>query len=198
MLFTASFFQPFHINGELISIARTEPTGIKITDKLLFFVPSYEFQKQLISHKTTKSGLDNLILAYKRECASKLTEIKEWLAGLEPEVDQTLASWELPGEFSYRNLAFKFVEHYRPDCVGGNDRPAYNQDREGIGLFYSFQERPHSFYPLAKEPFKQDWCRLCKYNQKNPSCLEEKLKQEGGILIDTTLDQNTSCPDFLG
>lgn len=118
MIYSASFFEPKHHYGKLISIARSEPTAIKIDGKLEIFVPS---KKLLLDYDCKAIDHFEYIDRYREEMRPKLPQIRAWINSLDPKVDLTLACWEKQGNFCHRNLAISFVESWRPDCFGGRD-----------------------------------------------------------------------------
>lgn len=40
MIYTASYFEPTHQHGMLVSISRSSPAGFKVNDRLPFLAPS--------------------------------------------------------------------------------------------------------------------------------------------------------------
>ena len=127
MIYTASYFQKPNHHGQLISISMSEPKGVKIDGKLSVFAPNRDL---LNDYKKGKIDEQGYIERYREQLRKSLDQIMTWLDGLDPEEDLTLCCWEKAGEFCHRNLVIKFVEKYRPDCLGGTDVKAYESKQQ--------------------------------------------------------------------
>lgn len=118
MIYTASYFQPENHHDQVISISLSEPKNIRYDGKLRMFAPD---RALLNDYKAGKIDQAGYIERYREQLRKVWPNIKAWLDQLDPEEDLTLCCWEKAGDFCHRNLVIKFVEKYRPDCLGGTD-----------------------------------------------------------------------------
>jgi uncharacterized protein YeaO (DUF488 family) len=118
MIYTASYFQKQNHKGDRFSISLTEPKGFQLNGKLWMFVPSENLLKK---YKNQSVNQEQYLSEYREICKERLFLIKPWLEIIKPEFDVTLLCWERKGEFCHRNLVYKFIEKYRPDCLGQNN-----------------------------------------------------------------------------
>jgi ASCH domain len=113
-IYTASYFQPQNHHGAIVSISRSHPKHIQVSDRLPFFAPS----QSLLSDKPNPAEYTN---RFREEIRDRMPQIRVWLESLTPDQTLTLCCWEPAGQFCHRNLVAALIEHYRPDCFGGCD-----------------------------------------------------------------------------
>ena len=118
MLYTASYFEPNHQHGFLISISRTVPNSIRVDGSLPFLAPSAELLADWKAKKISEAGY---VERYREQIKESWSEVKVWLDSLNRQQHTTLLCWERRGKFCHRNLVAKLVQKYRPDCFGGCD-----------------------------------------------------------------------------
>lgn len=118
MLYTASYQEPAHHHGLLLSISRSIPACFKTDDKLEFLMPNAQL---LVDWKATRLSEAEYVERYREQVKQSWQEVKAWLDNLDPKPDRTLLCWERKGKFCHRNLIAKLVQKYRPDCFGGCD-----------------------------------------------------------------------------
>lgn len=120
MIYTASYFQPDNHHGQVISISLSAPRNVKKHGEIKMFAPNREL---LNDYKAKRVDDEGYVARYREQLRPIWPQIKEWLDSLNPDEDMTLCCWEKAGEFCHRNLVIKFIETYRPDCLGGQDVP---------------------------------------------------------------------------
>lgn len=118
MLYTASYFEPEHHHGRLLSISRSVPKGSKVDDKLDFLAPN----TQLLNDWKAKS-IDEAAYCerYRAQLKDSWQQVSDWLAGLDASTTATLLCYEPSGAFCHRNLVAKLVAKHRPDVFSGSD-----------------------------------------------------------------------------
>lgn len=118
MLYTASYFEPKHHYGKLISISRSVPKGFKVDGKLEFLAPN----AQLLSLWKDKS-IDETTYCqrYRLQLKESWQQVSSWLTSLDGSATMTLLCYEPSGAFCHRNLVALLVKKHRPDVFGGCD-----------------------------------------------------------------------------
>lgn len=118
MLYTASYFEPEHQHGVLISISRSVPKGFKVDGALEFLAPN----AQLLSDWFGKS-IDETAYCerYRSQLKQSWQQVSSWLNNLNTKTTVTLLCWEPKGAFCHRNLVALLVRKHRPDVFGGSD-----------------------------------------------------------------------------
>jgi uncharacterized protein YeaO (DUF488 family) len=116
-IYTASYVEPKHHHGSLISISRSQPKGFRVADNLSFLAPSAE----LLEDWKQQHDEVGYTQRYREQLASSWEQVKFWLDSLTPTENSTLLCWERQGEFCHRNLVAQMVQRHRPDCYGGQD-----------------------------------------------------------------------------
>lgn len=146
MLYTASFFNSKTHRGELVPISRSVPAQFKHLDGKYplqaLLAPSADllrwWKKQENRHIDMQwdfpndKAIEQYTDRYREEIASCKVEILPHLLQLDPAKDQTWLRWEPPNIFCHRNLAYKLVEHVRPECCGGQDLKVVEKEEEAI------------------------------------------------------------------
>lgn len=128
MLYTASYFEPQHHYGRLLSISRSIPQGFKVSNNLKFLIPRAEL---LTEWETKKIDEAEYRKRYRMQIKESWGEVKAWLNSLDPKQDLTLLCWEVKGTFCHRNLIALLVQKHRTDCYGGRDVVAVDAERCG-------------------------------------------------------------------
>jgi hypothetical protein len=133
MIYTASFDAKEHHHGTLKSLCWRIPCiekGKRLLiypqNRLDFLIPAralVPLYKQAVSQHGQEEAIQVFKSAYIEQLRENLPLIRAYLKELDPEQDETWLSKAKAGEFSHRNLAFKLVQTYRPDCAGGMDVP---------------------------------------------------------------------------
>lgn len=118
MLYTASFLEPAHHHGLLLSVSRSIPSGFKVDGSLSLFAPSADL---LVDWKAKKIDEAGYIERYRTQIKESWNSVKAWLDSLNSLQHTTLLCWEPKNAFCHRNLVAKLVQRYRPDCFGGCD-----------------------------------------------------------------------------
>jgi uncharacterized protein YeaO (DUF488 family) len=118
MIYTASYFEPHHHHGELISISRSNPKNVQVVTQLPFLAPSSEL---LQDWKRGNVDEADYTARFREEIKDRWPTVHQWMESLKPDEDSTLLCWERAGEFCHRNLVLQMLLKYRPDCVGGAD-----------------------------------------------------------------------------
>lgn len=118
MLYTASYFEPVHHHGRLLSISRSIPKRCTVDDKLDFLVPN----AQLLSDWKDKS-IDEAAYCerYRLQLKESWQQVSDWLKSLDASTTMTLLCYERSGAFCHRNLVAKLVSKHRRDVFGGCD-----------------------------------------------------------------------------
>jgi uncharacterized protein YeaO (DUF488 family) len=129
-IYTASYFEPKHHHGKLISISRSIPKNFAVQEQLFLLAPS---RSLLDDWKTGSIDPQQYTSQYRKELLPNLPKIQQWLNAIDSADDFTLLCWERAGEFCHRNLAIKLVEKFRPDCFGGCDVPAQDPNKAEFG-----------------------------------------------------------------
>jgi hypothetical protein len=119
MIYSASYFMPSHHHGRLYSISRSAPASFRRVDAIPFFVPDTPEIKRL--DKKTADFIEQYTVLYRQLWRDRLPLIRDWMEGLDPDIDATILCWEKSPNFCHRNLVMKAVAYYRPDCYGGQD-----------------------------------------------------------------------------
>lgn len=117
MIYTASYFEPVHHHGKLLSISRSIPKGFKVDGKLDFLAPN----AQLLKDWQAKSiDEDEYCKRYRTQLKESWQQVADWLKSLDAKTTATLLCWEAKG-FCHRNLVAKLAQKHRPDVFGGCD-----------------------------------------------------------------------------
>lgn len=147
MFYTASYFEPQHHYGQLLSISGSIPQGFKVSDKLKFLIPRAEL---LTDWKTKQIDETECRKRYRVQIKQSWGEVKAWLNSLDSKQDSTLVCWEFKGRFCHRNLVFLLVQKHRPDCCGGRDVVAVDVERCGQCGTKMLPGLDASYCPLCK------------------------------------------------
>lgn len=126
MLYTASFLEPAHHHGLLLSICGSIPRGFRVDGSLQFLTPSTDMLADWEALKIDESAYTE---RYRMQIRNNWREVKAWLDSLDPKQHVTLLCWEKKGEFCHRNLIAKLVQKYRPECFGGCDLIRVEKER---------------------------------------------------------------------
>ena len=118
MLYTASYFEPEHHHGKLLSISRSVPKGFKIDGALDFLAPN----AQLLKGWSGKS-IDEAAYCerYRSQLKESWQQVSSWLASLNKKTTATLLCYEPSGAFCHRNLVALLVKKHRLGVFGGSD-----------------------------------------------------------------------------
>lgn len=145
-IYTASYFQPQHHNGRLVSISISEPKGFRSHKGLRFLAPPDDLHKdwEMWKKEAKSAGLpfpaqfhiDAYTERYRLNFMARIDEIRAYLNSFTEWQSETWLCWERPGGFCHRNLAIAYVKKYYPHLYGGQDvKPAtwqWVEDNLGI------------------------------------------------------------------
>lgn len=118
MLYTASYFEPVHHHGRLLSISRSIPKGFRVDDKLEFLAPNAQLLKDW---KDKSIDEDVYCQRYRLQLKESWQQVSDWLNSLNTNTTATLLCYERSGAFCHRNLVAKLVSKHRRDVFGGCD-----------------------------------------------------------------------------
>jgi len=153
MIYTASYFAPKNWHGRLIPISRSIPAAL--VDRVeadhplrWLLAPSQDLLRWWKRQETyygemgwefpAEQAIDQYTDRYRQELRQEfeigdgrrmtaVAELRDYLQKADPSHDETWLCWEPAGEFCHRNLDFKFVVKFRPDCAGGMDQPKQDE-----------------------------------------------------------------------
>ena len=118
MLYTASYFEPENHHGELISISRTVPNGVRVDSELPLFAPSPDLLRRWKAKLIDEDGYTSI---YREQMRKSWSEVKNWVSSVHEHYTATLLCWEKAGEFCHRNFVAVIIEAQRPEIFGGRD-----------------------------------------------------------------------------
>lgn len=118
MLYTASYFEPEHHHGKLISISRSIPKGFKVDGFLDFLAPNTQLLKDWKDQSIDEAAYCQ---RYRLQLKESWQQVLSWLDSLNTSKTTTLLCYEPKGAFCHRNLIALLVRKHRPDVFGGCD-----------------------------------------------------------------------------
>ncbi|KJH69801.1 DUF488 family protein, N3 subclade [Aliterella atlantica] len=118
MLYTASYFEPEHHHGVLLSISRSVPKGFRVDGALDFLAPNAQLLKDW---KAKSIDEEAYCQRYRLQLKESWQQVSSWLKSLDAKTNQTLLCWEHQGAFCHRNLIALLVQKHRSDVFGGCD-----------------------------------------------------------------------------
>lgn len=127
MLYCASYHEPQNHHGELISISRSVPKGIKVTRHLDFFKPTQDLLQWWKTTSQDESAWSEYTSRFWSILSDRKTQILDWIHGLgrKPTHDMTLLCWEKAGTYCHRNLVARLLQKHSPEWFGGCDVPRF-------------------------------------------------------------------------
>lgn len=164
MIYTASYFQSIHHHGALVPISLSIPKHCKGVDQehplRELLAPSRQLlnwwkKQEESAHESQElfpspDVINEYTNRYRLEISPRIEEIKTYLETRDPEEDETWLCWEGVGEFCHRNLAYKLVEKYRPDCAGGRDTFLW-ANCNGLPVRHRLTDRIYTFVRAIPE-----------------------------------------------
>lgn len=118
MLYIASYLEPAHHHGRLLSICTSVLENFKTDGKLEFLIPSTDL---LIGCEIKQIDRAEYTKYYREQIKQQWQEVKRWLDSLDSKSHSTLLCCQPQGTFCHKSLVAKLVQKYRPDCFGGCD-----------------------------------------------------------------------------
>ncbi len=118
MLYTASYQEPAHHHGLLLSICLEIPKTFKVDGEIRFLIPNADL---LADYQAKRIEQADYTQQYREQIKHCWGDVKQWLDNLDASQDQTLLCAVPKSVFSHNHLVAKLVKKYRPDCFGGCD-----------------------------------------------------------------------------
>ncbi len=118
MLYTASYFEPKHHHGRLLSISRSVPKSFKVDGKLEFLAPNAQLLKDWKAKSIDEA---EYCQRYRLQLKESWQQVSSWLKSLNVNTTATLLCYERQGAFCHRNLVAKLVAKHRSDVFSGCD-----------------------------------------------------------------------------